>query len=132
MALVLLVAFGGLLGFHLWLLQRMVSAGNALLSSLLVVAISVFGWRIVHYWGRLRTASGRPAPMDPAAELRRIRVYAPVLVALLALHGWLITVTWAAGEILFVLLLSAAVAVFAIRLAVYARRWTALRRAAAG
>ncbi len=130
--LFLLVVFAGLLGFHLWLLQRAISAGNALLSALLVVAVSVFAWRIVHHWGRLRTGSGPPAPIDPKAELRKIRVYAPVLVALLALQGWLIMVTWAAGDILFVLLLSAMVAVFAIRLGLYARRWTALRRAEAG
>jgi len=131
-SLVLLGVFAGLLGFHLWLLQRMVAAGNALLSALLVVAISVFIWRIVHYSRRFRAVRVPPAPEDPATERRRILVYVPILVALLGLHAWLISVTWAAGELLFVLLLSGAVAVFAIRLALYARRWVALRRGSAG
>ena len=55
-------------------------------------------------------------------------VYVPILVALLGLHAWLITVTWAAGELLFVALLLGAVALFAVRLGLYGRRWVALRR----
>ena len=128
---ILLGAFVGLLAFHLWLLQRTVAAGNAFLSALLVVAISVFVWRISHYTRRLRSTPVARTAHPLAEEERRILVYVLMLVALLGLHAWLISVTWSAGEFLFVALLSAAVAVFAIRLTMYARRWSALRRRSA-
>ena len=127
-ALSLVGVFVGLLGFHLWLLQRMVAVGNVLVSGLLIVAISLFAWRIVHYGNRFRGGPGPRVVEDPAEELRRIRIYAPVLAALLVLHAWLIALMWAAGEFLFVLVLAGAVAVFVIRLSFYARRWAALRR----
>jgi len=131
LALILLGAFVGLLAFHLWLLSRTVASGNVLLSALLVVAISVFGWRIVHYARKYRSNRVAPTPEPLAAERKRILLYVPILVGLLGLHAWLISVTWSEGEFLFVLLLSGAVAVFAVRLAIYARRWVALRRGTA-
>ena len=128
---VLLVAFAGLLAFHLWLLQRTVSSGNAALSALLAVAVAVFAWRIVHHGNRLRGAV--PAvPETRETELRRIRIYAPILGGLLVLHAWLISQLWAAGDVVFVALLAAAVTVFAVRLAMYARRWRELRHRPTG
>ena len=130
-AAVLLAVFVGLLGFHLWLLQRTLARADLLLSTLLAVAVAVFAWRIVHYGNRIRVP--RPsAPENRETELRRIRTYTPILGGLLVLHAWLISVVWVAGEVVFVALLSAAIAVFAIRLGMYARRWRTLRRGATG
>lgn len=130
-SLVLALGFAGLLAFHLWLLQRMVTRGDIPLSILLLVAISLFVWRIVHYARRYGLATASAAPVAAGVEIRRIQVYAPSLVALLALHAWLTTVAWAAGEVAFVVVLAGAVAVFAIRLGHYARRWRELRRRSA-
>ena len=130
-AAVLLAVFVGLLGFHLWLLQRTLARADPLLSTLLAIAVAVFAWRIVHYGNRIRVPLPS-APEDRETELRRIRTYAPILGGLLVLHAWLISVAWVAGEVVFVALLSAAITVFAIRLAMYARRWRALRRGPTG
>ena len=62
-----------------------------------------------------------------AEERRHIRTQVPLLAGLLVLHAWLITITWAEGEILFTILLLLAVAVFVVRLVFYARRYARLR-----
>ena len=98
-----------------------------MLAGWLVVAMALFGWRIVHYVKVYRGAIvGRP-PKGPAEERRQIRLQVPLLAGLLVLHSWLITITWAEGEVLFTVLLLVAVAVFVFRLAFYARRYPRLR-----
>ena len=56
--LTLFLAMGGLFGFHLWLLSRTVARGDILLSGLLIVAVGLFSWRIVHYWDPQGTPHG--------------------------------------------------------------------------
>jgi len=85
--LALLAVFVGLLGFHLWLLSRMVARGDAFLSALLVVAIGLFAWRIVHYARRYRGLERPKEEMEAALERRQIRIMAPVLVGLLVDDG---------------------------------------------
>jgi len=50
-----------------------------------------------------------------------------LLAGLLVLHAWLITITWAEGEVLFTVLLLLAVVVFVVRLGFYAWRYPKLR-----
>lgn len=112
----------------MWLLARMLAARNAPLAFLLVVAIGLFAWRILHYANEYRRpAANAGTPVD---ERRRIRIMVPVLAALLGLHAWLITLTVAMGDLAFTALLVLAVVVFAVRLAIYALRYGALRRGA--
>jgi len=124
--------FAGLLAFHLWLLYRMVSARNLLLVALLLVAIGLFGWRIVHYWNLRGGREPGRARREPAEERRQIVVMGPVLAGLLVLHAWLISVTLAEGETAFAVLLLVAVVVFVVRLGYYARRLLQLRAEARG
>ena len=127
-ALLLIAIFVGLLALHVWLLYRRVSRADWVLAGWLVVAMALFGWRIVHYWNVYRGATvGRPSK-GPAEERRQIRILGPLLAGLLVLHAWLITITWAEGEVLFTVLLLLAVVVFVVRLAFYARRYMILRR----
>jgi ABC-type uncharacterized transport system permease subunit len=133
--LALIAVFVGLLAFHFWLLSRMVARGDALLSALLVVAIVMFAWRLVHYARRLRRLDTRTVEKDRITELGQIRIMAPALVGLLALHAWLLYVTLSTPEptsveYAFAALLVLAVVVFITRLAYYARRYAALRRSA--
>jgi hypothetical protein len=127
-ALLLIAIFAGLLALHVWLLYRRVIREDWVLAGWLVVAIALFGWRIMHYANVYRGATvGRP-PKGPAEERRQIRIQVPLLAGLLVLHAWLITITWAEGEVLFTVLLLLAVVVFVVRLAFYARRYMILRR----
>lgn len=99
-----------------------------MLAGWLVAAIALFGWRIVHYGNVYRGATvGRP-PKGPAEERRQIRIQMPLLAGLLVLHAWLITITWAEGEVLFTALLLLAVGIFVLRLAFYAWRYPKLRQ----
>ncbi|HKZ64455.1 MAG TPA: hypothetical protein VJ400_08430 [Thermoplasmata archaeon] len=126
-ALLLIAIFVGLLALHVWLLYRRVSRADWMLASWLMVAMALFGWRIVHYWNVYRGVTvGRP-PKGPAEERRQIRVQVPLLAGLLVLHAWLITITWAEGEVLFTVLLLLAVVVFVVRLGFYAWRYPKLR-----
>lgn len=128
-ALLLVGTFVGLLALHLWLLYRRVIREDWVLSGWLFVAIALFAWRIAHYGNVYRGAVvGRP-PKGPVEERHQIRILVPLFVGLLVLHAWLITVTWAEGDVLFTALLVLAVAVFVARLVVYARRYADLRRA---
>ena len=131
-ALLMVGIFAGLLAFHLWLLYRMLVRGDALLSTLLVVAIALFVWRIVHYANVYRGAVSGKAAKGPAEELRQIRILLPVLAALLALHAWLISLLVATPESFertaFLALLFLAVGIFVVRLGFYARRYGQLRR----
>jgi hypothetical protein len=131
--LALIAVFIGLLGFHVWVLSRTVARGDAFLSALLVIAIGLFAWRLVHYARRYRGSEPPKAERDGISELRQIRLMTPVLVGLLILHAWLITATLSvtpltATEYVFASLLVLAVVVFVARLAFYARRYTILRR----
>jgi len=131
--LALLAVFVGLLGFHLWLLSRMVARGDAFLSALLVVAIGLFAWRIVHYARRYRGLERPKEEMEAALERRQIRIMAPVLVGLLVLHAWLITITLSMTpltviEYSFAALLVLAVVTFVARLFYYAKRYAVLKR----
>lgn len=128
--LALIAAFVGLLAFHLWLLYRMLTVGNTPLAALLVVAIGLFAWRIAHYANRYRGAVGAMASGEPRGERQQIRIMAPVLAGLLVLHAWLITVTLAAQEYAFTVLLGLAVAIFVARLAFYAKRYATLKKGA--
>ena len=99
-----------------------------MLAGWLVVAIALFGWRIMHYANVYRGATvGRP-PKGPAEERRQIRILGPLLAGLLVLHAWLITITWAEGEVLFTILLLLAVVVFVARIAYYAKRYSVLKK----
>jgi len=126
-ALLMVGIFVGLLAFHVWLLYRMVGVANWLLAGFLLVAIALFGWRIAHYAALYRGVVAGKAVRGPAEERRQIRLMAPVLAGMLVLHAWLITVTVAAGEVAFTVLLLLAVVVFVARLALYARRYAKLR-----
>ena len=131
--LALLAVFVGLLGFHLWILSRMVARGDAFLSALLVVAIGLFAWRIVHYARRYRGLDRPKEEKEAAAERRQIRIMAPVLVGLLVLHAWLITITLSMTpltvvEYAFAALLVLAVVIFVARLVYYAKRYAVLKR----
>ena len=128
-ALVMVGIFVGLLAFHVYLLYRRVAVADWLLAGWLLVAIGLFGWRIVHYAAIYRGVVAGKVARGPAEERRQIRMMGPVLVALLVLHAWLITVTVAEGEVAFTLLLFVAVAVFVARLAFYAWRYAKLRSA---
>ncbi len=125
--------FVGLLALHVWLLYRMVSTANGLVAGLLLVAIALFGWRLVHYANVYRGVAGRKVTMEPSGERRQIRIMGPTLAALLAIHAWLVSLVlaWAPSteRSLFLVLLLLAVVVFAARLAFYARRYALLRRA---
>jgi len=116
----------------MWLLYRMLVRGDVVLSTLLVVAIALFVWRIVHYASAYRGAVTGKATKAPAEELRQIRILLPVLAALLALHAWLISVLLSAPESIertaFLALLFLAVGIFVVRLGFYARRYGQLRR----
>ena len=132
--LALIAVFVGLLAFHLWLLNRMVARGDTFLSALLIVAIGLFAWRIVHYARRYRGIAQTRPPRDGAAERRQIRIMTPVLVGLLVLHAWLLVVTLSATtltvtEYAFAALLVLAVVTFVARLAYYAKRYSILKRA---
>jgi len=132
--LALIAVFIGLLAFHLWILSRMIARGDTFLSALLVVAIGLFAVRIVHYARRYRGIEQRKAEKDGASERRQIRIMAPVLVGLLALHAWLLVVTLSATtltvtEYAFAALLVLAVVTFVARLAYYAKRYSILKRA---
>jgi len=131
--LALIAVFLGLLAFHVWLLSRMLARGDTFLSALLIVAIGLFAWRIVHYARRYRGVEPRKAEKDGASERRQIRIMAPVLVGLLVLHAWLLAVTLSVTpltltEYAFAALLVLAVVVFVARLAYYARRYAILKR----
>ncbi|MEE9181026.1 MAG: hypothetical protein V3U33_00440 [candidate division NC10 bacterium] len=129
-ALTLFLAMVGLFGFHLWLLSRTVARGDILLSGLLIVAVSLFSWRSVHYWTRFRAAT-EPAPvLDPQKEILRMRNWSLLLVGLLVLHSWLflqvlgVDIVLAAG-------LGLAIVVFVYRLGTYGLRFAELRKAPA-
>lgn len=82
----------------------------------------------MHYGNVYRGAIiGRP-PKGPAEERRQIRILVPLLAGLLVLHAWLITITWAEGEVLFTVLLLLAVVVFVARLAFLMRRYRGLKK----
>ena len=121
-ALLMIAVFLALLALHVWLLYRMVAAANWLLAGLLLVAIGLFGWRLVHYHRVFIGALAGKAGRTVAEERRQVRIMAPTLAGLLVLHAWLISVTIAAGEILFTVLLLLAVVVFVARLLFYASR----------
>jgi len=125
----MIATFLGLLAFHVWLLYRMVSAANWLLAGLLLVAIGLFGWRLAHYANVHRGVIAGTATRTSAEERRQIRIMAPILASLLVLHAWLITITLAANEIAFTVLLLLAVVVFIARIAYYVRRYMQLRAA---
>lgn len=131
-ASLMIAAFAGLLAFHLWLLYRMLVRGDVVLSTLLLVAIVLFVWRIHHYGSVFRVAAPGTETKGPADELRQIRTMIPVLAALLALHAWLISLLVAAPASVersaFLALLLLAVAIFVTRLGFYARRYATLRR----
>lgn len=127
-ALILSGTFAGLLAFHIWLLQRMVARGDTLLATLLVAAITMFAWRIVHYWKLYRRGPVTSVPEDPTVELRRIRTYGSLLAVLLPFHAWLLYQMILIGEILFSVLLLSAVVVFVYRLIGYAGRYLVLSR----
>lgn len=129
----MVAVFLGLLAFHSWLLYRMVNQGNWLLAGLLLVAIGLFLWRIVHYAALYRAHTAGEARRDAATERRQIRTMIPVLVGLLALHASLIWVTLATNpltvvEYIFAALLVGAVFTFVVRLVYYGRRLAALRK----
>ncbi len=85
--LTLFLAMVGLLGFHFWLLSRTVARGDVFLSGLLLVAVGLFSWRIVHYRMRFHEAA-EPAPiLDPREEILRIRNWGLLLAGLLVLHS---------------------------------------------
>ncbi|HEV8594016.1 MAG TPA: hypothetical protein VGR51_00605 [Thermoplasmata archaeon] len=127
-ALLMVGIFVGLLALHVWLLYRRVVREDWVLAGWLVAAIALFGWRIVHYGNVYRGAiAGRP-PKGPTEERRQIRTMVPLLAGLLVLHAWLITITWAEGEVLFTALLLLAVAVFVARIGFYVWRLSVLRR----
>ena len=126
-ALVMIAVFLILLALHLWLLYRMVAVANWLLAGLLLVAIGLFGWRLLHYHRVFLGAMAGKVGRTAAEERRQMRIMAPTLVALLGLHAWLITITVAAGETLFTVLLLLAVTVFVARLVFYAREYPRLR-----
>ncbi|MDX1534174.1 MAG: hypothetical protein R3291_00955, partial [Thermoplasmata archaeon] len=115
-----------LFGFHLWLLSRTVARGDVLLSGLLLVAVGLFSWRIVHYWTRFRADVVAAPILDPKEEIRRIRNWSLLLLGLLILHAWLffqmvnVDLVLASG-------LALAMAVFVYRLAAYGRRYATLR-----
>ena len=123
-ALAMVGIFVGLLGFHGWLLYRMLNTANWLLAGLLVLAIGLFGWRIHHYANLYRSAKAGPSGKGPAEERRQIRIMIPVLAALLALHTWLIflTLAWpdSVEKFAFLILLLLAVSIFVARLGFYA------------
>lgn len=128
-ALLQVAIFVGLLALHVWLLYRRVIRADWVLAGWLVVAMALFGWRIMHYVNVYRGATvGRP-PKGPVEERRQIRILLPLYAVLLVLHAWLITITWAEGEVLFTVLLVLAVVVFVVRLAYYAKRYRVLRNA---
>jgi len=91
------------------------------------------GLHTVHHYVELRAkelaSNPAGARINPMAERRRILTRGPMLAGLLAFHGWLWVRMLVADEILLVLLLTVPVALFALRLASYARRYAALRRA---
>jgi len=111
----------------MWLLYRRVTRADWLLAGWLVAAMALFAWRIAHYVKVYFGATVGKPPRAIAEERRHIRIQVPVLAGLLVLHAWLITITWAEGEILFTILLLLAVGVFVIRIAFYARRYARLR-----
>lgn len=125
-ALLLLVAHVALFGFHVWLLQRTISRGDLLLSGLLIVAMTVFTWRILHYWNLYRGPAELPPPADSAAEVRRIRNWILVLISLLAVHSWLLYLMLLRDELIFVALLGTAVGIFLYRIVAYAGSYRAL------
>ena len=126
-AALLAALFGSLLALHLWLLQRTIARGDAVLSGLLVAAILLFVNRVVHYGLEARRV--RPTPVETQeAELRRLRVWAPILAASLPLHAWLFVGLLAAGELAFAVLVAVALVSLTARLARYAVRYVRLRR----
>ncbi len=131
-AFLMIAVFAGLLAFHMWLLYRMLVRGDVVLSTLLLVAIVLFVWRIHHYGRVFRVAALGKETKGPAEELRQVRTMLPVLAALLALHTWLISLLVAAPESFersaFLALLLLAIAIFVTRLGFYARRYANLRR----
>ncbi len=128
--LTLFLAMLGLLGFHLWLLSRTVARGVILLSGLLLVAVGLFSWRIVHYWMRFHEAT-EPAPvLDRRKEILRIRNWSLLLAGLLVLHSWLFLQVLSV-DIVFASGLALAVAFFVYRLATYGHRFLELRKAPA-
>ncbi len=128
--LTLILAMLGLLGFHLWLLSRTVARGDVFLSGLLVVAVGLFSWRIVHYWVRFHEAA-EPAPvLDPREEILRMRNWSLLLAGLLVLHSWLFLQVLNV-DIVFASGLALAVAFFVYRLATYGYRFLELRKAPA-
>lgn len=119
----------GLFGFHLWLLSRTVARGDVFLSGLLLVAVGLFSWRIVHYWRRFHAAV-EPAPaLDSRDEILRIRNWSLLLVGLLVLHGWLFATVLSLGDVFFASALALAMAIFVYRLGYYGVRYAQLRRA---
>ncbi len=129
-ALTLFLAMVGLFGFHIWLLSRTVARGDLFLSGLLFVAVSLFSWRIVHYWMRFREAA-EPAPvLDPRKEILRMRNWSLILVGLLVLHSWLFLQVLSV-DIVLASALALAIAVFVYRLATYGHRFAELRKAPA-
>ena len=127
--LTLFLAMLGLLGFHLWLLSRTVARGDVFLSGLLLVAMGLFSWRTVHYWGRFRGTPESPAGVDSPDERRRIRNWSLLLVGLLVLHGWLFATVLSLGDVFFGSALALAMAIFVYRLGSYGVRYAQLRRA---
>ena len=127
-ALLMVLIFVGLLVFHLWLLNRVTSARNTVLSVLLAIAVGLFSWRIAHYVGRYRGVVA--ARKDtPAMERRRILMIVPVIAALLPIHAWLLSLTLAMGDYPLTGVLILSVVVFVARLVFYARRYLSLRAA---
>jgi hypothetical protein len=127
-ALALFFVMVGLVGFHIWLLSRTVARGDVFLSGLLFVAVSLFSWRIVHYWMRFRVAA-EPAPvLDPREEILRMRNWSLLLAGLLVLHAWLFLQVLRV-DIVLASALALAIAVFVYRLATYGLRFAELRKA---
>ncbi|MFQ5987019.1 MAG: hypothetical protein ACE5KQ_06640 [Thermoplasmata archaeon] len=130
-AFVLFLAMVGLFGFHMWLLSRTVARGDLLLSGLLIVAVSLFSWRTVHYWSRFRGAPESPPSVDSPDERLRIRNWSLLLAGLLVLHTWLFVTVVSIGDVDVFLAsgLALAMAVFVYRLIYYGFRYRQLRRA---
>lgn len=120
----------GLLGLHLWLLVRVTLRGDPFLASLLVVAVSLFSWRAVHYWSRYRRPPASEPAVEPHDERKQARNWIFALSALLALHSGLFAVVAQRGELLFAGFLAVAVGVFVYRLVHYGRRLWELRESA--
>ncbi|MFQ5553538.1 MAG: hypothetical protein ACE5EW_07480 [Thermoplasmata archaeon] len=128
-AFVLFLAMVGLFGFHLWLLSRTVAQGDLLLSGLLIVAVSLFSWRTVHYWSRFRGAPESPPNVDSPDERLRIRNWSLLLAGLLVLHTWLFVTVVSIGDVFLASGLALAMAVFVYRLVYYGFRYRQLRKA---